>query len=521
MKPHAEADPRGDGLDTPRPATAETELGRHRWRVLVLASIGMFMGTLVTTVVAVALPVLGPALQLSYSEALWVQAAYVLTMSVFLIPVGRLADRHGLMRFYLIGLAIFAVFSIACSLAFSGPLLIAARSLQGAGAGFMAATSPALVTAVFPPEERGRGLGLNAMAGYLGLMAGPPIGGLIVGHASWRWIFLINVPLAIITLVNGWFLLGAERRDRAAARERSPAGRGVEGRPAPGGAGPATGIGASLDWAGTALLGLLLVSLLVPLISIPFWGWLNPLTVGLLAAFVVFLVAFIVVESRVRDPLLDLNLVRRNRVFAAGTSATFLNYAAIYGVTTLTAVFLQIVQGYSPQQAGLILLIQPLFMVSLSPVFGRLSDRVGSRVLATVGMLLAAAGMLQLGFLPTPCPAWRVLLALGFVGIGLAAFSAPNTSSVMGSVKRSELSLASGFLGTMRTTGQGVSIALLGAIAASSLGAAGGRVLFLGEEASEGAAAAFSDGYSAAMLVAAGLAVAGALVSLVQGPRPE
>ena len=517
MKP----DPRGDVVDTPRPAAAETELGRHRWRVLVLGSIGMFMGTLVTTVVAVALPVLGPALQLSYSEALWVQAAYVLTMSVFLIPVGRLADRHGLMRFYLIGLAIFAVFSIACSLAFSGPFLIAARSLQGAGAAFMAATSPALVTAVFPPEERGRGLGLNAMAGYLGLMAGPPIGGLIVGHASWRWIFLINVPLAIITLVNGWFLLGAERRDRAAARERSAAERGVEGQPAPAaaGAGPATGIGASLDWAGTALLGLLLVSLLVPLISVPFWGWQSPLTLGLLAAFVVFLVAFIVVESRVRDPLLDLDLVRKNRVFAAGTSATFLNYAAIYGVTTLTAVFLQIVQGYSPQQAGLILLIQPLFMVGLSPVFGRLSDSVGSRVLATAGMLLAAAGMLQLGLLPTPCPAWRVLLALGFVGIGLAAFSAPNTSSVMGSVKRSELSLASGFLGTMRTTGQGVSIALLGAIAASSLGATGGRVLFLGEEASEGAAAAFSNGYSAAMLVAAGLAVAGALVSLVQGPR--
>ena len=229
------------------------------------------------------------------------------------------------MRFYLIGLAIFAVFSIACSLAFSGPFLIAARSLQGAGAAFMAATSPALVTAVFPPEERGRGLGLNAMAGYLGLMAGPPIGGLIVDHASWRWIFLINVPLAIITLVNGWFLLGAERRDRVAARERSAAERRVEGQPAPAaaGAGLATGIGASLDWAGTALLGLLLVSLLVPLISVPFWGWLNPLTLVLLAAFVVFLAAFIVVKSRLGDPLLNLDLVRKNRVFAAGTSARF------------------------------------------------------------------------------------------------------------------------------------------------------------------------------------------------------
>jgi MFS family permease len=259
----------------------------------------------------------------------------------------------------------------------------------------------------------------------------------------------------------------------------------------------------------------------VPLIFVPFWGWMSPLTLGLLGGFVVLLVAFVLVESRVHDPVLDLDLVRKNRVFAAGTVAAFLNYAAVYGVTTLTAVFLEIAQGYSPQHAGLLLLVQPVFMAGLSPVFGRLSDRIGSRVLATGGMLLAAAGTTQLGLLPSPAPAWRVLVALGVVGIGMAAFSSPNTSSVMGSVQRSRLSLASGFLGTMRTAGQGVSIALLGAIAASGLGPTGGRVIFLGEKASEAAASSFSNGYHTAMLVAAGLAAAGALVSMVQGPRPE
>jgi MFS family permease len=495
----------------------ETELGRHRWRVLILCSVGMFMGTLVTTVVAVALPVLGPALRLSYSEALWVQAVYVLTMSVFLIPVGRLADKRGLLRFYLVGTAIFGVFSIACSLAFAGSFLIVARCLQGAGAAFMAATSSALVTAVFPPEERGRGLGLNAMAGYLGLMAGPPIGGLIVSHTSWRWIFLINVPLVIITLVNGWFLLGAERQDRAAsARDREA---GIRGKAA--GGGSAARAGASLDWAGTALLAAMLVALLVPLIFVPFWGWVSPLTLGLLAGAVVLFVAFVLVEGRVRDPLLDLDLVRKNRLFAAGSSAAFLNYAAVYGVTTLTAVFLEIGQGYSPQRTGLFMLTQPIFMAGLSAVFGRLSDRVGSRLLATGGMLFVAAGTAQLGILPSPAPAWRIVLALAFVGIGMAAFSAPNTSSVMGAVKRSQLSLASGFLGMMRTTGQGVSIGLLGAIAASGLGPTGGRVLFLGEEASAAAASSYSEGFRTAMLVAAGLAVAGAVVSLVRGSQSE
>lgn len=488
----------------------------------------MFMGTLVTTVVAVALPVLGPALQLSYSEALWVQAAYVLTMSVFLIPVGRLADKRGLMRFFLTGIGIFGVFSVACALAFSGPFLIVVRCLQGSGGAFTAATSAALVTVAFPPSERGRSLGLNAMAGYLGLMAGPPIGGLIVSHVSWRWIFLINIPFVITTLVAGWSLLTAERRDRAAALERgeSTAGAGTQ-RVAPRAATAGTGHtamsrhAAALDWPGTALLALLLTSLLVPLISVPFWGWLSPLTLGLLVAFVIFFAAFIIVENRVRDPLLDLDLVKKNRVFAASTTAALLNYAAIYGVTTFTAVFLEISQGFSAQRAGLILLTQPIFMAGLSPLFGRLSDRIGSRVPATAGMLLTAAGTAQLGTLPLPAPVWRVLLALSVIGIGMAAFSSPNTSSVMGSVKRSELSVASGFLGTMRTAGQGISVALLGAIAASGLGPTGGRVLFLGEEASEAAAASFAGGFRTAMLVAAGLAFAGAMVSLVQGPRAE
>jgi MFS family permease len=260
---------------------------------------------------------------------------------------------------------------------------------------------------------------------------------------------------------------------------------------------------------------------LVPLISVPFWGWLSPLTLGLLGGFVVLLALFILVENRVRDPLLDLDLVRKNRVFAAGTVAALLNYAAVFGITAFTSVFLQIVEGLSPQRAGLYLLMSPLFMAGLSAPFGRFSDRIGQRTPATGGMLLVAAGTAQLGLLPSPAPIWRVLLALATVGIGMAAFSSPNTSSVMGCVKRSQLSLASGFLGTMRTAGQGISIGLLGAIAASSLGPTGGKVLFLGEKASEAAAESFSVGYRTAMLVAAGLAFVGAMVSMVRGPRHE
>jgi EmrB/QacA subfamily drug resistance transporter len=485
--------------------TLDTELSRHRWQVLILSSLGMFMGTLLTTIVAVALPKhMAPDLALTYSQALWVQAIYPLTMAICLIPVGRLAQKAGLLRFYLLGVGVFGAFSIACGLASSSEFLIAVRCLQATGGAIMSATSMALVTSVFPPQERGRGLGFNAMAGYLGLTVGPPLGGLIVSHMSWRWIFFVNLPLVVATLIWGCFFLSAERRDRAAAGQTT-AFRG----------------GTRLDLTGTALLGLALTCLMVPLISVPFWGWTSPATLGLLGGSVLLLALFVLVERRVHDPVLNIDLVTKNRVFAAGTVAALLNYAAVYGVTTLTAVFLEIVEGYSGQRAGLVLLASPVFMVGLSPVFGRLSDRIGQQIPATAGMLLTVAGTMQLGLLPSPAPLWRIILGLCSVGLGMAAFSSPNTSSVMGSVKRTELSLASGFLGTMRTAGQGLSIGLLGAIAASSLGPIGGRVIFLGEKASAAAAESYSGGYRTAMLVAAGLAFAGALVSTVRGPREE
>jgi MFS family permease len=506
-----------DGLQPLQPS----ELERHRWRVLSLTSVGMFMGPLDSTIISVALPKIGPALRLSYSEALWVQAAYLLVLSIFLIPIGRVADSRGRMRFYMVGTAVFGIFSMVCAVSPNGAFLIVARCFQALGAACMSATSAALVTAVFPPQERGRALGLNAMAGYLGLTAGPVLGGLIATHLGWRWIFFINVPIAIATLANGWFLLGAESRDRKAPRAGAAAGGAAAGAPAgpvtvtrPVGPPPPAG---RVDWQGAVLLGLGLVCLLVPLTLVPFWGWDSARTIGLLVSAVVLIAAFIFVEDRVADPLLDLDLVRKNHAFAAGTFAALLNYAAVFAITTLTAVYLEVVEGYSPQRAGLVLLVQPVFMAALSPLFGRLSDRLGSRVLATGGMLVGAVGIGQLALLPQGAHPLRVALALGTIGVGMAAFSSPNTSAVMGSIKRHQLSLASGFLGTMRSLGQGLSVGLLGAIAASGLGATGARVIFLGEEASHAAASSFSSGYRTAMFVAVGLAVLGAAVSLVRG----
>ncbi len=477
-----------------------TELQRRRWYALAIMSIGAFMTPFDASIVAVALPSMGADLHLTYSQGLWVQAAYLLVASMLLIPVGRLADSRGPVKYNLTGTAIFAVGSILAALAPGGTLMIIGRCVQGAGGAFMFSTSSGIITAAFPPSERGRALGLSVTAVYLGLTAGPVVGGLIVSNASWRWIFFINVPIAVATLIAGWPLLRGERRDRA-----------TEG----------TGRPVRVDWVGAALLGAGLVALFVPLTFSPLWGWGSSKTIVPLVLAAAFLTAFVLVEQRVADPMLDLDLLRKNRVFAAGNLAALLNYLAVFGVTTLTAVYLVIVQERSPQETGLLLLVQPVLMAVLSPFTGRLSDRMGSRVLATAGMVLVAAGMVQLSNAADSTA--RVLAGLAVIGLGMAAFSAPNISAVMGSVDRSQLSLASGFLSTMRFSGQGLSIAVLGAVAAWKLGPEGGRIILMGESAGAASVSAFADGYQAAMLVGAAFALIGAALSWTARPpdRPR
>jgi EmrB/QacA subfamily drug resistance transporter len=472
------------------------DLTRRRWELLALTSVGAFMGPFDGSVVSVALPAIGPELHLSFAASMWVQAAYLLTIAVLLIPLGRLADQRGRVRFYLLGTVVFVAGSLLAGLSVSGTMLIGSRIVQGAGAALLTATSAAIVTAVFPPQERGRALGINVMAVYLGLSVGPPLGGFLVDALGWRWIFFVNVPIGLVVLVWGWLLLPRTERQGEAPRA---------------------------DFAGAALLGTFLICLLVPLTFAPEWGWAASRTTALLGVALLALAGFVAVERRVSSPVLDLELLVHNRLFATANLAALLNYMALYAVGVLTAIFLEVVQGRPASETGWLLLSQPLLMAALSPFSGRLSDRIGSRVLATGGMVAVALGMVLLGTMPDGAGTAQVMASLAVVGLGMAAFSAPNTSAIMGSVRRDQLSVASAFLGTMRTTGQALSVALLGGIAASQLGRLGGRLLFThGHAAAAGELAAravdgYSQGYSYAMLAGAALALVGAAVSLTRG----
>lgn len=463
----------------------------HRWRLLALTSIGAFMAPLDGSIVAVALPRIATALGLGYGPSLWVQAAYLLTMAVLLIPLGRWADRRGRLRSYLLGITLFTVGSLLAALARSGGLLIGGRVMQAVGAALLSATSAALVTAVFPPAERGRALGINVMAVYAGLSVGPPLGGFLVDRFGWPSLFLLNLPIGLGVLVWGLHL----------ARSVKDA----EGPPRGG------------DLPGSLLLGAGLLGLLIPPTFAGEWGWGDPRLVGLLGLGGFALAGFLLWERQAPAPLLDLDLLK-NRVFTAGNLAAFLAYGALYAVGLLTAAHLQLVQGRSARAAGWILLGQPVVQAALSPLAGHLGDRVGARLLSTLGMGFTALGLGCLALLPARPDLVLLIGSLALVGVGMAAFSAPNTSAVMGSVAKDRLGVAAAVLATMRVTGMAFSVALLGGLAAHGLGSGGWKALVRGADPS--LAQVFAHGYRVAMAAGALLALLGAWASLAR-PRPE
>ncbi len=467
-------------------------LSERRWRLLGATAIGAFIAPFDGSVVAIALPKIGPALHLSFVGALWVQLSYLLVLTVALVPAGRLADAWGGLRLYRTGLVIFALASAAAGASTSTTWLLAARCTQGLGAALLSATSTALVTEAFPEAERGKALGLNVTAVYLGLALGPALGGLLTEQVGWRSIFYVNVPVAAASLVLGWRLTSGRHTE---SRRATPTGLDL----------PGVGL-----FVGALAAGMVGVSLA------PVWGWTAVSSLALMVGGAGGVIGLVAYESRRSGPFLDVSLFRRSRLFATANLAALANYMAFAAVTVLTSVFLEVVSGRSPEQAGLLLIAAPAAMVALSWLAGRASDVVGSRWLASGGMAIIGAGLIMLSKLPAQPSMARLIGDLAIVGVGMAAFSSPNTSAVMGSVPRAQLGVASGTLGTMRFLGQTLSIGVLGALATSRLGAGGQAVLLTGRAQGTTAASAYVAGYHLAMVAGAGIAVVGAIASLTR-----
>lgn len=396
--------------------------------VLVLVMITSFITPFIGAAVNLALPKISEDFKLNAIEMSWVAMSYLLSSAVFLVPIGKLADIVGRKRIFFWGNIILVASSLFCAFSSSGDFLIFFRVLQGIGSSMVFATGMALVTSVFPPQERGKAIGLNVTAVYIGLSSAPIIGGFLISWFGWHSLFyvpvLIGLPAAIATRIS-------IKTEWAEAKNET------------------------FDLKGSLIY--------VPSMSIFMYGFSklpDPLAILLTAIGLVGLIIFIRVELRVASPVLDISLFKTNKLFAFANLAALINYATTFAVTFLLSLYLQYVKGMSPREAGLILVTQPLVMAVFASWAGKLSDKRDPRILASLGMAISALGLLMLTPINQETSVIYLVSTLVVLGLGFGLFSSPNTNSIMGSVDKKFLGLASGTVGTMRLTGQMVSMGI-------------------------------------------------------------
>lgn len=397
--------------------------------ILAIVAITSFMGTFLISSVNIALPAIEKSFGLSAVKLSWVVTAFLLATAMFLLPVGRWGDLTGIRRIFKTGVIIFTVSSLICGFAPSGFWLILFRFIQGIGAAFSSTTGPAILVSAFEPKHRGRVLGISVSSVYLGLAFGPFAGGFLTQYLGWRSIFFVSSTLGIITAAIAFLYLGKDSTSSAQNK--------------------------GIDLKGTFFYMLGLVALVYGSSLIPqIQGWL--LMSGGSAALLVFWW----LEGRSKMPVLETRLFTGNRLFAFSNLAALINYSATFAIVFLLSLFLQKIHGLSPRDAGTVLVAQPAMMALFSPVAGRLSDRIQPRYLTTLGMAMCTIGLAAFAFLSANTPIWLIVAILFWVGLGFAFFSSPNMNTILSSVQKNQLGLASGSAATMRVVGQIVSMTI-------------------------------------------------------------
>jgi EmrB/QacA subfamily drug resistance transporter len=450
----------------------------RKWWTLAAVSFGLFMIMLDNTVVNVALPSIARDLDIDISELEWIVTAYALVFAALLITGGKLADLLGRRKIFVVGLAVFTLSSLACGLAPSAGFLIGARAVQGIGAALMNPATLSIITATFPPRQRGQAIGIWAGVSALALAIGPLCGGLIVDNIGWNWIFFVNVPVGVLgILVSQWFI--TESRDTSHEQ--------------------------SIDIPGLLTSGAGLFALSYALIEGNQRGWMSGEILGLFAAAAVLLVGFVVLEHRQRLPMLDLSLFRIGS-FAGANLVAMLVSLGMFGVFFFVSLFVQNILGYSPTKAGAIFLPMTILIILIAPIAGKASDRIEPRWLMGGGMALVSVSLLFYQRVGVDSDFWTLLPAMVLGGIGMAMTMSPMTSVAMGSVPIDKAGVGSGVLNSFRQVGGSLGIALIGAILASYLHAQPGT---------EAAKQQFVDGLHTALLVSAAITFAAALVAVV------
>ena len=396
------------------------------------------MGPLMISAVNVALPAIQADLGVGAVGLSWIATGYLLAMAVFLVPMGKIADIHGRKKIFIAGLIINTLAAALAAIVPALGWLIAARVLQGLGAAMFVTTGMAILTSIFPPQRHGRIIGIYVAAVYVGLSVGPFIGGLMTQHLGWRSVFGVMLPLGTITVAVTIHSLKGEWADAA-----------DEG----------------FDVTGSLLYAVAICLLVYGASRLPGLNGLLMAAGGFLG-----LAAFVRQEQRVGHPVFDVSLFRHNHTFAFSSLAALINYAATFALTFLLSLYLQYLKGLSPQTTGAILMSQPTVMALLSPLAGRLSDRIEPRIPASVGMAMTALGLMFFIFLKDNTPVGLIVVNLMWIGAGFALFSSPNMNAIMGSVDKKHYGIASGAVATMRLLGQLISMALATVVLAIYIG---------------------------------------------------
>jgi len=409
-----------------------------RRAALIASLLSAFLTPFMASALNIALPSIGREMSMSAVALSWVATSFLLAAAALQLPVGRLADIYGRKRIFTYGVAIFTVASLLTGLAPNAASLLTCRALQGVGGAMIFGTGVAILTSVFPLQERGRVLGMNVATVYLGLSLGPFLGGLLTQQFGWRSIFFVTVPLGGITLA---FVLWQLEGEWAEAR------------------------GEGFDLVGSAIYSLSLAAVLFG-----FSRLATLLGMGMVALGAAGIIGFLAWETRVASPIFDIRLFRRNQAFLFSNLAALINYAATSAVGFLLSLFLQYIKGLTPQMAGLVLIAQPAMQALFSPLAGRLSDRVEPRIVASAGMGLTVVGLALLTQLNADTSLSFILAVLLLLGVGFALFSSPNTNAIMSSVDRRFYGIASGMVGTMRQIGQTLSLGIAALVFALYIG---------------------------------------------------
>ena len=394
----------------------------------MMAMLSSFLTPFMGSSINVALPAIADDLNMTAVMLSWVATSYLLAAAAFLVPLGRVADIWGRKKVFVSGMVVFAITSTLCAVAPTSELLIAFRWAQGIGSAMIFGTSIALLTSVYPIQERGKALGMTVAIVYLGGASGPVLGGFLTSYLGWRSIFLVILPgivgviwIGTRKLVGDWCEASGERYDHVGAV-------------------------------------FYVLSLTAVIVGFSFLS--EPFGIVLTATGAFVLAAFVLWELRQSSPVLEMRLFVRNRAFAFSNVAAMINYAATAAVAFMMSLYLQYVEGFNAHEAGMVLVSQMVVMAVFSPVAGRLSDVIEPRIIASAGMGINAIGLALISFFREGTEVWTMVAVLAFLGFGFALFSSPNTNAIMSSVEKRNYGIASASVGTMRLIGQVLSLGI-------------------------------------------------------------